>query len=98
MTDLVTEHSGQLRLRRHQAQQASRDVNEPARQSERIRAGIVDHVEFPGQLRAFRRDRFASPDSLDIGLQRLAVDEPHSGADALRGLAAHLDFLRFADE
>lgn len=98
MTHFVTEYSGQLRFVAQIRQDAARDVDESARQRERVHRGLVNHRELPRQVRPMRRLRELHADVGHIRLPRRVLVHAHRLAHVGVGLAAHLDFLRLGDE
>ena len=98
MTDLVTDHPREFRLRIEIGQDAARDVDIAAGQGERVDVRAVDHSEMPLQARpvALLRQRLA--DRIDIGLQRGGGNCGVFLQDILVRRSAHLDFLRLGHQ
>ena len=66
VADLVAEHAGQLRFVVEKRQDAARDVDEAARQRERVDCRLIDDGELPGQVRPLGELRELEADVADV--------------------------------
>jgi hypothetical protein len=98
VADLVAEHAGQFGLVVEKRQDAARDVDESARQCERVDRRLIDDGELPrkgGPLRELRETQANVADVLrELGI----VIDAHLGSYLGIGFAAHRDLLRLAHQ
>ena len=77
VADLVAEHAGQLRLVVEKRQDAARDVDESARQRERVDRRLIDDGELPRKVRPLRQLRETQPDVADVLCELGIVVDAH---------------------
>lgn len=93
MANLVSDHLGQLGFAVQVRQQPARDEDEASRIGKGVHRRVVEHVEFPRQVRTLGLGRHRRADAphqcLDLRLRHLT--------DTLeitrRGFTSHLNFL-----
>ena len=98
VSDLVAHHRRQLRLRGEVHHDPARDVDEPARQGERVHDRIVYDLEAPRQSRPLGTRRQAIAELADVCLYRGIVIQAERDGDLLVGFSAHLNLSAFTDE
>jgi len=98
MPDLVPEHAREVRLIAKERHDATRPVDEPARESKRVDRRRVDDGETPRQLGTVRARHKRETDLLHVAPQPIVVAQPQLAPDLDIGLAAQCDFLRLAHQ
>ena len=98
VTDLVAKDAGELRLGRELCQDAASQVDEPARDGERVDCRIVHDAERPREVRSLGRLGQALAEVVYIVTELLVGVNPHRRRDLRVVFAAHLDFLCLGDE
>ena len=94
VADFVPHHGRELGFVRDMRENAARHIHVPARNRERIHAGVIDDAEGPWQVGPLGRRREACDVVLERGVG-VEADRRHNFAVVQR---AHLDFLALADE
>ena len=89
----MAEHPGQVGLITEERQDATRQIDVAAWNSERIDRGRVDHGEAPRQVGTVRARGHPEPDLADVLLQLVVVVQPHLAAYLLVGLTPQRDLL-----
>ena len=98
VSDFVPEHAGELRFVFHVGQQAAGDEDGPPGQRKGVHAGIVHHLEGPGQIFALRHRRQALAHTVHIGVELGRVVDADGLRDFLGTLLTHGHFLVLGDE
>jgi hypothetical protein len=98
MADLVTKDAGQLGLVVQVGQDAAREIDIAARDSERVDGLAIYHREGPWQAGAVRLPCEAQADVRDVPLHFLIVVDAHLPSDLGVGLLPDGELLGFAHQ
>ena len=99
MTDLMAQNAGQFGLVAGQSHQATRDIDEPARQGESVHNGTVEQGEGETERRRLRRRCQAAADAGNVtGSIRVVIDAPELGQDLGVFVQPDLLLLRGVDQ
>ena len=98
VADLVPEHARELRLVAHVGEDAAGDVDEAARQRERVHHVVVDDAEGPRQVGPLRLGGEPAADRRHVLLDLAVVVEAELLRDLRVGLLPHRDLLLLAHQ